>query len=369
MDQSDPVPPSDSSASKRVWPYKSAADAQKAGERFADRNLKGFQRTEILERLRATGPMAASAAGHLIDNIHKQDMTTRHEILSLLESLLKKDADLSPYADNLAKFLGDTNHALRTRVAETMTLMGPQAMPAMPRILGILRHSRADMRMLGAHILGGIGPACARQAKDKLEAQLGNPGNTPDLTQAIAEALEKITGKVPAKVTNAGETTSISPAPQQAPTETQAPPLNSPFTHLTGGRILVVDDTAQMRNLLASALRRFGASVAEAPDGARGLAMLQMAAKQNTPFDVIALDLMMPVMNGVEMLKRVREDETIALTQCVIVSAKGDRQLVAAVAQYGISGYVLKPYRLPELLKKLDELVCESRTGHASTHS
>lgn len=94
------------------------------------------------------------------------------------------------------------------------------------------------------------------------------------------------------------------------------PPRSRPETAL---RALVVEDDEAIRETVAEVLRIEGFVVAEAPDG---LAALEQLARGPLP-DVVVLDFMMPRMDGLEVLQRVRESERLRLLPIVVMTACG----------------------------------------------
>jgi signal transduction histidine kinase/DNA-binding response OmpR family regulator len=87
--------------------------------------------------------------------------------------------------------------------------------------------------------------------------------------------------------------------------------------NLHGKRVLVVDDDADARSMMAKVLKEEGAVVSESPDANHGLTTLS-----ESPVDLVLLDLMMPGMSGFEMVARIRATPKIASVPVVIVSAK-----------------------------------------------
>ena len=83
-------------------------------------------------------------------------------------------------------------------------------------------------------------------------------------------------------------------------------------------RLLIVDDIADNRIILARRLVRRGFEVVEAPGGR---AALELIAKQ--PFDLVLLDIMMPDMDGIEVLKTIRESHSPSTLPVIMVTANG----------------------------------------------
>ncbi len=116
----------------------------------------------------------------------------------------------------------------------------------------------------------------------------------------------------------------------------------------TPPRILVVDDDAEMRALLADVLSVEGYAVAGAANGAEALIRLR-----NEAFAAIVLDKNMPGLSGLDLLPGLR---TICPEMPVIlITAFGDVASYVDAIEKGAFAYVFKPFRLEELLKTLEQ--------------
>ena len=112
-------------------------------------------------------------------------------------------------------------------------------------------------------------------------------------------------------------------------------------------KILVVDDNEDNRFLLVQCLQPFGFTIEEAGDGREGLAI----AKEFQP-DAILVDLLMPIMNGKEMVARLRQDTQFQNTVVLMISANIHSILDSSDLQ--CDGFLAKPIILEQLLNLLD---------------
>lgn len=101
--------------------------------------------------------------------------------------------------------------------------------------------------------------------------------------------------------------------------------------------ILVVDDMAIFREPIEAVLRAEGFEVLTAANGAEAIAAI---SKQRP--DLILLDLGMPVMDGLAVLKKMRESESTRRTPVIVLSAESDRARIVEAVKLGIAGYILK---------------------------
>jgi len=105
------------------------------------------------------------------------------------------------------------------------------------------------------------------------------------------------------------------------------------------GRLLVVDDTEVNRDLLARRLRALGHEVTMAVHGREALAVL--AAQE---IDLVLLDIMMPEMDGFEVLKRMRGDAALRAIPVIMISAVDEIESVARAIELGAADYLPKPF-------------------------
>ena len=111
------------------------------------------------------------------------------------------------------------------------------------------------------------------------------------------------------------------------------------------GRILVVDDIEANRDLLSRRLGREGHCVTVAAGGVEALEMLQ-----REDFDVVLLDLMMPDMNGFEVLARMKADNRLRDVPAIMISALNEVDSVVRCIEAGAEDYLSKPFD-PVLLR------------------
>jgi CheY-like chemotaxis protein len=117
-------------------------------------------------------------------------------------------------------------------------------------------------------------------------------------------------------------------------------------------RVLVVDDDAQVHRLLRVNFELEGYQVDSAFDGPEALA----AISKRRP-DVLVCDVMMPGLDGVEVVRRLRGDPKTADLPVVLVSAKAQKGDAAAGKEAGADAYVTKPFDPQELLDTVSSLL------------
>ncbi len=110
-------------------------------------------------------------------------------------------------------------------------------------------------------------------------------------------------------------------------------------------RILVVDDNEANRDLLVRRLHRQGHATATAVDGHQALDMLAGGG-----FDLVLLDIMMPGLNGYQVLERMRADEALRHVPVILISALGDTDSIIRGIELGADDYLPKPFN-PHILR------------------
>lgn len=113
-------------------------------------------------------------------------------------------------------------------------------------------------------------------------------------------------------------------------------------------KILVVEDDQDIRDLLVDSLADLGYDVVEAADGGTGF---QCALAEHP--DIILLDVMMPVMDGYEVLQKLRVDPATKSVPVIMVSAKGQEQDISTAIDAGAWSYIVKPWNPEDLEAKI----------------
>lgn len=115
------------------------------------------------------------------------------------------------------------------------------------------------------------------------------------------------------------------------------------------GRILIVDDQQANLQVVSTLLSRHGYSVATAGNGEDALAMLQAQ-----PPDLVLLDMLMPGMDGFELLAEIRREPALTQLPVVFLTVAQDRDLLLRAFESGAVDYVTKPFMPEELLARVE---------------
>jgi two-component system, OmpR family, response regulator MprA len=123
---------------------------------------------------------------------------------------------------------------------------------------------------------------------------------------------------------------------------------------LRGGRVLVVDDDPDVRDAVETALELEGHSVTTAVDGLAALKRLEQ-----TEFDAVVLDVLMPNLDGFEVCRRLRASGN--RTPILILTARDSEEDTIRGLDFGADDYLVKPFALGELLARVRALLRRTR--------
>ena len=124
-------------------------------------------------------------------------------------------------------------------------------------------------------------------------------------------------------------------------------------------RALIVDDSKAMRTILKKIVTECGyESIDEAANGAEALVRL----RKDGPPDLMLVDWNMPEMTGIELVTRVRKDDTFESSVIMMVTTETETARISEALEAGADEYLMKPFT-PELLRDRIEMLRESRSG------
>lgn len=116
-------------------------------------------------------------------------------------------------------------------------------------------------------------------------------------------------------------------------------------------KILIIDDSMTMQRILSFALEREGYEVEIAADGAEGL----RKAKEFNPH-LVFTDLMMPVMDGFEVCRQIRQDDELKHVIIIILTGRGQDEDVEKGLRVGADDYLMKPFDPPKVVEKVKRI-------------
>jgi len=117
-------------------------------------------------------------------------------------------------------------------------------------------------------------------------------------------------------------------------------------------KVLVVDDMMSMRNIVKRALLEIGyKNIHDALNGEEALEKLKSGG-----FGLVLLDWNMPVMSGIELLRRMRADPTLQAIPVLMITAEAKMDNIMEAVQAGVSDYLVKPFSGQALQEKLEKI-------------
>jgi two-component system, sensor histidine kinase and response regulator len=141
--------------------------------------------------------------------------------------------------------------------------------------------------------------------------------------------------------------------------------IDKAVNDLKGLRVLIVDDNATNRKIFTTMLENFGCSVSTAANGSEVIPALFRGLLTSSPFKLVLLDMQMPVMDGQETLRAIREEPLTRNINVVVLTSMGRRGELNQLSDLGISGYMIKPIRQSQLLDTITA-VLNNRKRHSS---
>jgi len=116
-------------------------------------------------------------------------------------------------------------------------------------------------------------------------------------------------------------------------------------------KIMTVDDSASVRQMVAFTLKEEGFEVVEAKDGRDAL------SKLNSPVDMIVTDLNMPNMDGIELIKNVRAKPDMKFIPIVMLTTESQAEKKTEGKKAGATGWIVKPFKPEQLMSVVKKVL------------
>jgi two-component system, chemotaxis family, chemotaxis protein CheY len=118
-------------------------------------------------------------------------------------------------------------------------------------------------------------------------------------------------------------------------------------------RVLVVDDYREMITIIRRMLLQFGfKEIDDASDGPSALVKLRSG-----PYDLVIADLMMEPMDGIELLRVIRSEESLQSLPFIMVTALSEERHIVSAKDAGVTAYIVKPFTAAILKKRIDAVL------------
>ncbi len=115
--------------------------------------------------------------------------------------------------------------------------------------------------------------------------------------------------------------------------------------------LLIVDDSATMRKIIMRTMRMSGLEFSSTEEAGNGVEALDKLGK--SAVDIMLCDINMPEMNGMELVKKVRELDNCSNTRIIMVSTESSQELIDNMLADGANGYITKPFTPEKFQEKL----------------
>ncbi len=126
-------------------------------------------------------------------------------------------------------------------------------------------------------------------------------------------------------------------------------------------RILVVEDARILRKMLVKILSDAGHACDEATQGHEAMAYLRRSKATNCPYDLVITDLMMPEMDGWELIENMTEKKFFPALPMVIITANATLESVKRSSKLGIKNFIVKPFESVRVLETVKKAVARGR--------
>lgn len=125
------------------------------------------------------------------------------------------------------------------------------------------------------------------------------------------------------------------------------------MTQKPKARILIVDDEPDLRNLLAHVLANAGYEIKEASDGEEAINNLK-----NQKYDLTLLDIQMPIVNGIQVLKYIKQNTL--KTKAIMLTGYADLKHAMEAKEFGARDFIGKPYKIEDILSTVERVLKEA---------
>lgn len=127
-------------------------------------------------------------------------------------------------------------------------------------------------------------------------------------------------------------------------------------------KILIVDDSQLIHSMYRLVLNRYsGCSIVDAMNG---LEALDVLSRENN-FDLILLDITMPVMNGIQFMEKLKKENVYRQIPIIVVSTEGKEEDTLQALKLGAWGYIVKPFKPAMLYELIEKVLAKNpRSSH-----
>jgi len=131
-------------------------------------------------------------------------------------------------------------------------------------------------------------------------------------------------------------------------------------------KILIVDDSQLIHSMYRLVLNRYrNCKIVDAMNGLEALDVLS----RESDFDLILLDINMPVMNGLQFMEKIKKENLYGYVPIVVISTEGKEEDTLMALKLGAAGYVVKPFKPNMLYELIDKIISKKQSVVSSARS
>ncbi len=121
-------------------------------------------------------------------------------------------------------------------------------------------------------------------------------------------------------------------------------------------KILIVDDSQLIHSMYRLVLNKYGGC--KIVDAMNGLEALDVLSRESN-FDLILLDINMPVMNGIQFMEKVKQENIYRQIPIIVISTEGKEEDTLRALKLGAWGYIVKPFKPPMLYELIEKVLAK----------
>ncbi len=298
-----------------------------------------------------TGRIRLARRARTTDDLISPISAILHYSQSLLRSLPKAKRDA--LEEDLGKILGAAL-SFRSLLEKEFERAAAEDVTLEERLSQLERQSRHDLRTPLNHIIG-YSEMLLEEAEDAAEGAPPELAKLLDCGRRLLAGFDNLTGAggPSAATPPVGRDTVIERLVRTVRPLGEDDAFQRDRRH---GHVLIADDNDINRDLLSQQLTRAGHTVREATNGREAFQMLEAE-----PFDVVLLDVIMPEMNGIEALHRIRADERLRHVPVIMLSALDELDSVTRCIEIGAEDYIQKPFEWALLRARIEAALEKKR--------
>lgn len=322
-------------------PYQTDHEFREACRFLMQTSTSIKERREIIQRLEITPKKTLPFLPLITSNLHGKPIELQIDIINFVAFFSDIGEDISSCCAELSSHLSSQSADIRKLCKKLIIHMGENGKAAEDFALGCLRNHDPEIIHTGLDILLSINTNISKSIKSRIKAVItANPNEAQIISKCntIIGIVDKLCNTTPNEQHVSAAALDITG-------------LQTDKTALKNLSALIIEDNAAFRYSIADALRHFSMNVDEADCGKSAQAMMMQSINQLAAYDLILLDLRLPDINGVKLLRMIREHPVLASTPVITITGINNPDIAKTVQALGVHAFLTKPVGLAEILK------------------